>query len=319
MPRPLFILLILPLLGLGATAATLRDEPILPVPPATGVDPARAELGRQLFHDPRLSDDGSISCASCHPLASGGSDRRRFSIGIGGHQGRINAPTVFNSGLNFTQFWDGRADTLEQQVEGPLLDPGEMGTTWSRVVARLGEDPALRQTFRRLYPEGITPASIRDAIASFERTLVTTDAPFDRWLRGDDDALSDDQLEGYRLFQEYGCISCHQGVNVGGNMYGYMGAMGDYFSARGDGIRTADLGRFNVTGREQDRFLFKVPSLRLALLTPPYFHDGQTATIEEAIRTMARFQLGREIPDRDVARIIDFLGSLIGNHPLLSP
>ncbi len=315
--RPLLlILLLLPALA-QAAGDLVRDEPIRPLSAVTGLDPARVELGRLLFHDPRLSGDGSVSCASCHDLAGAGTDRRRVSIGIGGQEGEINAPTVFNAALNLAQFWDGRADTLEQQVDGPLGNPVEMGADWDRIVTRLRADPEMRQRFRQIYPDGVTPANIRDAIATFERNLITTDAPFDRWLRGDDQALTPVQLSGYRLFKEYGCISCHQGVNVGGNMYGHMGAMGDYFTARGGEITRADLGRFNVTGREEDKFLFKVPSLRLALLTPPYFHDGSATTIQEAIRTMAKFQLGRQIPDRDVEAIIAFLGSLAGHHPLL--
>ncbi len=303
----------------AAAGPLLRDEPVHPIVPDTTLDPARVALGEQLFHDPRLSADGTISCASCHPLSSGGADRLPVSVGIRGRRGQVNAPTVYNSSLNFTLFWDGRTPTLEQQIDDPVHNPVEMGSSWDRVLSELRRDPELAARFARLYPEGITADSIKDAIAVFERSLVTPDSAFDRWLQGDDEALTGRQLEGYRLFKDYGCISCHQGVNLGGNMYGYMGTMGNYFLERGGEIQTADLGRYNLTGRDEDRFLFKIPGLRLAVLTPPYFHDGRTRTIEQAIRTMAHYQLGRDIPDRDVARIVDFLGTLVGRHPRLSP
>ena len=302
----------------AAADQMVRDEPVHPIVPDTTLDPAKVALGEQLFHDPRLSADGTVSCASCHPLSSGGADDQPVSVGIRG-RGQVNTLTVYNSSLNFTLFWDGRVPTLEQQIEDPLHNPAEMGSNWERVLNNLRQDPELTAQFARLYPDGIAATTVKDAIAVFERSLVTPDSPFDRWLRGDDGALTERQLEGYRLFKDYGCISCHQGVNVGGNMYGYMGTMGNYFLERGGSIESADLGRYNLTGRDEDRFLFKVPGLRLAVLTPPYFHDGRTRTIEQAIRTMARYQLGRDIPDRDMAHIVDFLGALVGHHPRLSP
>jgi cytochrome c peroxidase len=296
-----------------------QGEPILPIPPGHGQDAAKAALGERLFHDPRLSADNSISCASCHKLDLGGTDRRAGSVGIGGALGPIKAPTVYNSGFNLVQFWDGRAQSLEEQAAGPVHNPLEMGSNWGQVLAKLESDPDLATRFAASYPEGISSANIQDAIATYERTLITPGSPFDRWLDGEAGALTPEQERGYALFKSYGCVACHQGVNVGGNMYQYMGAMGEYFADRGGELRPADLGRFNVTADPEDRHLFKVPSLRLAALNPPYFHDGTAETLEEAILAMARYQLGRSMPATDALEIAAFVGSLVGRHASLKP
>lgn len=293
-----------------------RNEPILPLNPATKLDSRKVKLGDLLFHDTRLSHDNTVSCASCHNLATAGVDRLPQSLGIRSTPGAVNAPTVYNSGLSIAQFWDGRADSLEEQAAGPVHNPKEMDSNWDEVVAKLGQDGRLVQMFAALYEDGLVPANIQDAIATFERSLTTARSPFDRYLSGDDRAISEEARKGYLAFKSYGCSSCHQGANVGGNMFQKLGAMGDYFADRG-GVDQADFGRFNVTGDELDRHVFKVPSLRLATLTPPYFHDGTVATIEEAIRLMARYQLGRNISDEDVALIVAFLGSLVGEHERL--
>lgn len=292
---------------------------MLPVPLEHGQDPRKAALGRRLFADPRLSADGSTACSRCHLPALGGVDRLARSIGVGGASGIINAPTVFNARFNLAQFWDGRAASLEDQIDGPIHNPIEQATNWPDVIRRLSQDADYRQAFSELYRDGIDAAAIRDAIATYERTLITTNAPFDRWLRGDDSAIAEIELEGYQLFKFYGCIACHQGVNVGGNMYQRMGTLGDYFGDRGDELTQADLGRLRVTGDERDRFSFKVPSLRLAVLTPPYFHDGSVDTLKEAIEVMAKYQLGRPIPPHQVEAIEAFMGSLVGEHPELDP
>lgn len=305
--------------GVGAAPASPPGtEPILPVPPRERLDVRQVTLGEKLFHDARLSRDNSISCASCHPLARGGADRLPRSPGVGGAVGTVNTPTVFNTALNFVQFWDGRAATLAQQVDGPVHNPVEMASSWQQVLDKLREDRELVATFREAYPDGLTEATIRDALSTFERSLTTVDAPFDRFLRGEADALPEQAQRGYRWFRAYGCTACHQGAAVGGNMYQQMGVMGDYFADRG-GFTKADLGRFNVTGDIADRHVFKVPSLRLAALTPPYFHDGSAATLDQAISVMARYQLGREIPPAQREDIAAFLRSLVGTHPLLNP
>lgn len=296
----------------------MRNEPIRPIPLSHGQDPAKVELGARLFHDPRLSSDNSISCANCHPLQQAGVDGLSRSPGVGGALGTINTPTVFNAGFNLTQFWDGRAHSLEEQVAGPIHNPLEMASTWEQVLPRLQQDAYYQKKFASIYGEPASARAIEDAIAAFERSLTTPDSAFDRWLRGDDQALSEKAQRGYMLFKSYGCIACHQGVNVGGNMYQVMGAMGDYFADRGGKVTPDDLGRYNVTGIEADRHMFKVPSLRLAVLTAPYFHDAEAQTLEEAVQLMARYQLGRSIPDAEVDDILVFLRSLVGEHPALN-
>ncbi|MBL3588938.1 MAG: cytochrome B6 [gamma proteobacterium endosymbiont of Lamellibrachia anaximandri] len=314
----LFLLIVLTASSISAADVEL-DEPILPLPLVQDLAPKVVAIGDKLFHDPRLSHDNTISCAHCHRLATGGTDMLPKSFGIRGQTGAIKAPTVYNSAFNFVQFWDGRAATLEEQVSGPINHPLEMDSSWLEVVNKLKADPEVLEAFHALYSDGVTPKNIKDAIATFERSLVTSNSRFDQWLRGDESAINDAELEGYLKFKDYGCASCHQGMNVGGNMYGYMGTMGNYFSVRDTPVTKADLGRQNVTGRSEDRFLFKVPSLRLAVINGPYFHDGSTETLEEAIRIMARHQLGRDIPTKDVKSIISFLRTLVGEHPRLNP
>lgn len=283
----------------------------LPLPEAQ--DPRRVALGEQLFFDTRLSANETVACISCHRFDLGGADGRPVSIGIEGAQGVINAPSVFNSAYAFAQFWDGRAATLEEQVAGPVHNPLEMGSNWTQVIERLSADEKLRRDFSLAYPDGLTVDNIANAIASFERTLVTPDAPFDRYLRGELGAMRAPAIEGYRRFRDYGCISCHQGVLLGGNMYQKFGVLGDYFAGRKPS--TADLGRYNVTGREEDRYVFKVPSLRNVALTAPYFHDGSAGSLEAAVAIMGRYQLGRELSQDDIQTITAFLDSLSGKLP----
>ncbi len=337
MNRSLNLLLwILALVGLGSLFVQIRgvteparelpapilapahdDRPVQPLPAVPALDPARVALGRALFHDTRLSRDGSVSCASCHLLASGGHDPRPLSQGVGGALGSVNAPTVLNASLNFSQFWDGRAGSLEEQAHGPVNNPVEMATTWPEVIAKLNADTGFRAGFEAVYAGGLTPANIVDAIATFERTLLTPDAPFDRFLRGDTTAMDAMSQEGFRRFSEIGCISCHQGVNLGGNMYQRFGILGDYLAdrPRSEAQRKADLGRFNVTGLASDRYVFKVPGLRNVALTAPYFHDGSAANLHEAIAIMGRYQLGRELDAREIDTISAFLHALTGALP----
>lgn len=303
-------LLVLTAALLSIAAARPRTEPIRPIPAPEIIDPKKAELGRLLYHDPRLSADGSISCATCHPLDRGGMDNRPLSIGVRGQLGTINTPTVFNASLHFALFWDARARDVREQIGGPITDPREMGMSWPAVLAIIAADREYQKRFADIYAT-IDEASVRDAIGTFIETLLTPGAPFDRWLSGEDDALDADQLGGYRLFKSFGCIACHHGVAVGGNMVQTFGVMGDYFVDRG-GITTADLGRFNVTQRDEDRHRFKVPSLRNVALTAPYFHDGSAADLAQAVRVMAYYQLGRRPAEDDVRLIVAFLESLTG-------
>lgn len=288
-------------------------EPIKPIPLETSLDDRKVALGRILFHEPKLSHDNTVSCASCHDLHEGGTDRRVHSLGINGTEGTINAPTVFNSAGNFKQFWDGRAATLEEQIDGPILAPHEMGSTWQEVVGKLRATPEYSAPFKTIYPDGIQPKNVKDAIAEFERSLVTPNARFDKYLRGDDSVLTSDEKEGYRKFKSFGCTSCHQGVNVGGNMFETLGAMADYFADRG-GASKVDNGRFNVTGRDEDRYVFKVPSLRNVARTAPYLHDGSAETLEKAVMVMGRYQLGEKLSPVDVEQIVKFLKTLTGEY-----
>jgi cytochrome c peroxidase len=284
-----------------------------PLPLTLDLDPAKLALGTRLFHDSRLSADNTVSCASCHNLASGGVDNRARSIGVKNGVGSVNAPTVFNSGLNFVQFWDGRATTLEAQAEGPITHPLEMASTWAMVLEKLQLDTFYAGEFGRLYPEGMTPGNIKNAIATFERSLITPNSRFDRYLRGEAAALTAQEKSGYALFQSYGCSSCHQGVNLGGNMFEKMGLMGDYFADRGN-LTEADKGRFNITRNLDNLYEFRVPTLRNVALTAPYFHDGSATTLKEAIRVMAKYQLGRSMPPEDQDNIEAFSHSLTGEY-----
>jgi len=290
-----------------------KNEPILPIPLKHEVDPKKVELGERLFHETLLSGDNTISCASCHEIENFGIDSAPYSIGIKGQKGTVNAPTVMNSRFNFSQFWDGRAEDLREQAKGPVENPIEMGAVWPEVVAKLKTQSEYIKSFKAIYPEGITVETITDAIQNYEYTLNTINSPFDQYLRGYDEAITPQQKRGYSLFKEFGCVACHQGVNVGGNMYQRMGAFIPYFSEKNTNS-SADFGRYNVTKHEDDKHVFKVPSLRLVVHTAPYFHDGSVETLEQAIEIMARYQLGYTISQQDKKDIISFLESLSGQY-----
>ena len=297
---------------LPATAAKI-DQPIQPIPTQLDLDPAKVELGDRLFHDPQLSSDNTVSCATCHNLKKGGTDRLPVSLGMKNEAGQLNSPTVFNSGFNSSQFWDGRADTLEDQIEGPIQAEAEMASSWPDIVSKLKRSPDYVAQFQAIYRDGVNPENIKNAIATFERSLITPNSRFDRFLKGNLAAITIEEKEGYERFKAYGCIACHQGVNVGGNMFHSLGLFGDYFEDRGN-ITKADYGRYNVTGEERDRYVFKVPSLRNVMLTSPYFHDGAVKTLAEAIQLMGKYQLGRELSEEDTDLILQFLVSLTGEY-----
>lgn len=298
------------------TEETVDASPLVQALEAPEVDMDKVYLGRRLYHDPILSGDGTVSCASCHSLDHGGAEDRVSSQGIGGATGPINSPTVLNAHFNFRQFWDGRAADLQEQAGGPVENPIEMGGNFEIEVAEIAEDEWYAERFAAVYGEDdpITKENITDAIAEYERYLVTP-APWDDYLNGDVDALTDQQKRGWATFQEAGCIACHQGVNLGGTMYQKLGAVEDYFEMRGTEITEADLGRFNVTEDESDKHVFKVATLRNVTLTPPYFHDGSQTDLPEVVRIMAQVQLGKELTDEQVADIVAFLGALEGELP----
>jgi cytochrome c peroxidase len=302
--------------------APASDMAITPIPATLDLDARKVALGRRLFLDKRLSADDSIACASCHDLARAGDDGLSVAVGVGGRRGELNTPTVFNSGFNFRQFWDGRAATLEEQVPGPVHNPLEMATDWATVIRKLEADDGYRAAFREIWPDAgnlIRAETVQAAIAEFERSLLTPDSAFDRFLRGEETALDASALRGWDTFRNLGCIACHQGVNLGGNMYANLGVMGDYFAERGKPPGKGDLGRYNVTLREVDRHVFKVPSLRNVARTAPYFHDGCIASLEEAVETMARYQLGIVLAREQRADLVAFLKTLNGRLPEVTP
>lgn len=283
---------------------------IEPLPLETPLPIQKVALGKRLFHETAFSENNLISCASCHVLENGGVDNLSVSVGINNLKGINNAPTVFNSGYNFVQFWDGRAASLEEQVAGPIHNPVEMGSDWQQVISKLSMDKEYVQAFNKVYSDGINATNIANAIAEFERSLITPNSKFDRYLRGDKDSLTAAELRGYQLFNDYGCISCHQGINIGGNMFQRMGIFADFF--KDQRIRKVDLGRFNITGLEQDRYVFKVPGLRNVAVTEPYFHDGSIDTLQNAVQAMGLYQLGRPLTDENINYLTLFLRSLTG-------
>ena len=287
-------------------------EPIRPLPLLLeGIAPERVDLGMRLFHDPRLSKDATISCATCHNLGTGGVDGLERSIGVDGALTAVNTPTVFNSRYNFVQFWDGRVKTLAEQAEAVIHNPVSMANNWQVLLPRLEADAYYPTAFMRAYPgRGMTPETVVDAIAEFEKTLVTP-SRFDRYLMGDRAALSAEEKAGYMRFKALGCASCHQGINVGGNLFQRFGIMADIFVNQE--VSRADLGRFNVTGRESDRYVFKVPTLRNIELTAPYFHDGRALSLESATAVMGAYQLGRTLSEEDIRLVVAFLKTLTGH------
>ena len=290
-------------------------EPIRPIIPSENVDERKAELGFALFHDPRLSVDNTVSCASCHALDMGGVDNHQYSHGVEERLGGVNAPTVYNAVYNFVQFWDGRAKTLAEQAAGPPLNPVEMASeSFDEIIAKLQQDENYVKLFAELYPEGITEATITNAIEEFERTLVTPNSQFDKWLLGDDNALTAQELRGYELFKEYSCATCHTGVNLGGESYELMGLRRHYFEERGLELTEEDNGRYKQTQDERDRHRFKVPGLRNVELTWPYYHDGSRLTMDDAVRDMALYQCDVELAEGDVQDIVAFLRTLTGEY-----
>ena len=290
-------------------------EPVRPIDRSLETDPAKVALGYALFHDTRLSVDNTVSCATCHALETAGVDNKQYSEGVDAQVGGVNAPTVYNAVYNFVQFWDGRAKTLADQAAGPPLNPIEMASTsFDEIIAKLEKDRKFATEFRKVYPDGLTEANITDAIEEFERTLITPDSRFDKWLRGDDQALTAEELAGYELFKEYDCATCHVGPNLGGLSYELMGLRRHYFEDRGLELTVEDNGRFKETQLERDRHRFKVPGLRNIEHTWPYYHDGTRLTLEDAVRDMGRYQSDVDLTQTEVDNITSFLKTLTGEY-----
>jgi cytochrome c peroxidase len=296
--------------AIGIAVAGSRDEPIDPIQPIKGANQALVELGGKLYFDIRLSKSGFISCNSCHNLSMGGTDNLKTSIGDRWQQGPINAPTVLNSSMNVAQFWDGRAKDLQAQAGGPIANPGEMASSHALAVEVLQSIPGYVAEFKAVFgSDKIDIGEVTKAIATFEETLVTPNSRFDKWLKGDEKVLTKVELEGYGLFKDSGCVACHNGPAVGGNSFQKMGVVEPYTAS------SPAEGRVAVTKDEADRFNFKVPTLRNVELTYPYFHDGEAATLTQAVDTMARIQLGRSFTADENAKIVAFLKTLTGEQP----
>ncbi len=296
---------------LAASRAT-AEEPFEPLPESLDLDPARVAIGERLFAEPLLSGPGDRRCVDCHALSAGGvvpgETRSNHPLNA---TGPYNVPTVFNVAFNFKYNWQGKFDTLEEHLGGLMMKPEVMDAgSWPALTARLR--PHYDRDFRAAgYPEGVTEASVRDAISTYQRSLITPGSRFDQYLRGEA-SLSEDEGHGYRLFRDVGCVTCHQGTNVGGNLFQRFGVLSDAFEGRE--LTERDYGRMLVTGREQDAHVFRVPSLRNVEITAPYFHDGSAATLDDAVRHMARVQLAVALTDDEVRLIVVFLRSLTGRY-----
>jgi cytochrome c peroxidase len=281
----------------GMVVALLSEELITPIPIETIFNKDKVILGKTLFLDTRLSKDNTISCASCHILEDGGDDNLPVSIGIDGKKGSLNAPTVYNSKFNFVQFWDGRAKDLKEQASGPIHNPIEMDANFPMIIAKLKKDPKYISLFGKVYKDGITSNNIIDAIVAFEETLTTPNSRFDRYLKKEN-TLSKEEIAGYKLFKEYGCISCHNGVNMGGNVFQKIGIMSPFRSKNGTVVHS-----------------LKVPTLRNISKTAPYLHDGSIKNLSDAVKIMFSLQLGVEASKKEIDLIVSFLKTLDGELP----
>lgn len=310
----------------AALAGTAPWPPLpdaVPEPTNNPTTPSKVALGRKLFFDPRISADGTVSCNSCHNVMEAGDDDRATSVGVRGQRGGRSAPTVYNAAFLSVQFWDGRAATLEDQAKGPVTNPIEMGMKdHAAVVARLAAIPGYQGEFEKVFGrDGLTIDNFAKAVAAYERTLVTGGSAYDRYAKGDESALDDQQKRGLQAVMNAGCIMCHSGANFAGPVLGAGAGFyqkfplipGSDYEKKYD--LTSDKGREEATRNPADRNLWRVPTWRNVALTAPYFHNGSVATLDEAVRVMGKTQLGKDLADADVADIVAFLGALTGEFP----
>ncbi len=303
------------------TSAQALFKPIPESPPAlpgNPTTPAKLELGKMLYFDPRLSASHAISCNSCHNVGLGGADAEETSIGHKWQRGDRNAPTVLNSVFNKAQFWDGRAKDLEEQAGGPVLNPGEMASPKEHVGEQLAAIPGYVAAFKAAFPgeaNAVTLANAQKAIAVFEATLITPNAPFDRYLKGDASALTAQQKQGLQAFIGKGCVACHNGINVGGGMYAPFGTVE---KPGAELLPPNDKGRFTVTKTATDEYVFKVPTLRNIALTAPYFHSGRSWDLRQAVAVMGTSQLGAQLTPEETDTIVAFLDGLTGEQPKIA-
>ncbi|NOQ35995.1 MAG: c-type cytochrome [Methylococcaceae bacterium] len=288
-----------------------------PAPADNPTTTEKVELGRMLFHDPRLSSTGTVSCASCHNTMAGGEDNRAGSMGVNGQVGGRSAPTVWNSAFNDVQFWDGRAKSLEEQAAGPVTNPIEMGMkSWDDVVARLKAIDGYKHAFHKAFGKNsISKDNATKAIAAYERTLITPNSPYDKYAKGDKSALTEQQVRGMTKAVELGCTSCHSGAafNGAGTFQKFPVNSNGFFEAKYS--FNDDKGLAEVTKKKEDEHLWKVPTLRNIALTAPYFHNGSVKSLDKAVKLMAKLQLGQDLSDEDTADIVAFLDALTGEFP----
>ena len=308
--------------GIAADWQALPEQ--APAPADNPTTPEKVELGRMLYMEPRFSSTGTISCNSCHNVMLGGEDNRAVSMGVHGQTGGRSAPTVWNSGFSSSQFWDGRANTLEDQAKGPVVNPIEMGMSeLEEAMNRVRDIPGYRPWFEKAFGSDnpMTVDNAARAVAAYERTLVTPNSPFDRYVKGDKQAMSEQQLRGMKLFADSGCVSCHSGPAFNGPVMEPGAGFFMKFPTFTDSEYVAkygfldDTGRFTVTGKGVDRHVWKVPTLRNIEITAPYFHNGSVKTLDEAVRVMAKTQLNKDLADQQVADINAFLSALTGEFP----
>lgn len=300
-------------------ALTGSSEPILPIPlDDASDDAALVQLGEALFFSTLISEDGRVSCGSCHIRERALTDGQAHSDVAGRPSTPTNTPTLYNVRYFYKLGWFGQSDSLESHLNGLIKSRKLMASSWDGVTARLRNSSLWRKRFEAVFADGVSNDNARRALIAYERSLTTPNAPFDRWLRGDQQALSSEAQRGYAIFKSFGCVSCHQGIAVGANMFETFGVMRDYFAEHGE-HGDADQGRFNVTHRNEDKHVFRVPSLRNVAATAPYFHDGSAATLETAVEVMAKYQLGRELDAVELRAIVAFLGSLTGDFAAARP
>jgi cytochrome c peroxidase len=305
---------------LGASCSLMAAESLPTVAPAPADNPTTAEkveLGKMLYHDPRLSSTGTVACASCHNTMLGGEDNRSVAMGVNGQTGGRSAPTVWNSAFNKVQFWDGRAESLEAQAAGPVTNPIEMGMkSWDDVVARLKTIEGYKVAFEQAFgKDSINKDNATKAIAAYERTLITPNSAYDKYVNGSKSALTLQQIRGMEKVESLGCTACHSGpaFNGAGSFQKFPVIENGYFEAQHHFNK--DKGVAEVTKKEADAYLWKVPTLRNIALTAPYFHNGSVKTLDKAVRIMAKMQLNKDLSDEEVADIVAFLNALTGEFP----
>ncbi len=308
-----FVGFILSLMSAAVQGAWDVNAPIQAIPFDSGQPADKVLLGKLLFNEPKLSHDNIFSCASCHQVEQGGDDGLDRSVTNKGKRNIINTPTVFNIRYNFRQTWRGLFKTLEAQAEGDILNPNHGNSSWPEVLDKLNASDEYKKQFKQIYQDGISRENILDAIATYERSLITPNSRFDQYIRGNVNAITEEEKLGYKYFKDYGCVACHQGINIGGNMFQKFGLFDDYFKWRGN-IEKGDYGRFNATGKEEHRYVFRVPSLRNIAVTSPYLHDGSVKELNKVVMIMAKYQLGTEIPKTKVDAIVAFLKTLTGEY-----